>query len=425
MAAPNRKNLLLKALDPSFALAVVCTIAFYAVMNQPAMHGTLLHRYTTEHLVEYVVISLFIWGLCDIGLKMLWLPREMLALRHDWLPARMGREPAAHAAVLLAHVRQQPKWLLESRLGKRLVQALEYVVETGSAEDYREHLNYLAEQDDEHTYNSFTLVRFVIAITPVLGFLGTVVHFGTALSGISIEEMAAKLPMVVSEMGQAFNTTTAALAASMSMMFSLFLCERVEGRMTRSVDRYVERELLNRFEVKDANIVPFMAVVQSANEEALRMIAATLQSQIDVWTQSLNALFQRFDQRQQQEVQGWGKAIELVQQRHEAYDVQREDRLKQVLTQIDSRQEKLTTHVSGTLEKSVALRHDFNQVITALQNIAGSEERLVELQATLAENLRVLRETQQMDEAMHGLTAAIHLITARHRPGIMPDSAAA
>lgn len=423
--AQKSKNWFLKALDPSLALGVVCTVVFYAIMNQPAMHGTLLHRYTTEHLVEYVVVSLFIWGLCDIAIKLCWLPREMYAMRWDWLPTRMGREPASNAKALLEHVRSQPKWLLDSRVGKRLVAALEFVCETGSADGYRDHLTYLADQDDENTYNSFTLVRFIIAITPVLGFLGTVVHFGTALSGISIEEMASKLPMVVSEMGQAFNTTTAALAASMTMMFSLFLCERVEGRITRSIDRYVERELLNRFEVKDANIVPFMAVVQSANEDALRMIAATLQSQIDVWTQSLNALFQRFDQRQAQETQGWAKALDLLQQRHEQFDVQREERLRTVLTQLETRQEKLTTHVGSTLDKAVALRGDFTQVITALQSIAGSEERLVELQASLAENLRVLRETQQMDEAMHGLTAAIHLITARHRPGIMPDSAAA
>ncbi len=43
--------------------------------------------------------------------------------------------------------------------------------------------------------------------------------------------------------------------------------------------------------------------------------------------------------------------------------------------------------------------------------MAANKARLA---AVLADNLRVLRETQQIDEALHGLTAAIHLMTARH-----------
>ena len=35
----------------------------------------------------------------------------------------------------------------------------------------------------------------------------------------------------------------------------------------------------------------------------------------------------------------------------------------------------------------------------------------------LTDNLRVIHETQQIDDALHGLTAAIHLLTARHQGG--------
>ncbi len=43
----------------------------------------------------------------------------------------------------------------------------------------------------------------------------------------------------------------------------------------------------------------------------------------------------------------------------------------------------------------------------------------------LSDNLRVLRETQQIDEALHGLTAAIHLMTARQSLPAIRGSAAA
>jgi hypothetical protein len=38
---------------------------------------------------------------------------------------------------------------------------------------------------------------------------------------------------------------------------------------------------------------------------------------------------------------------------------------------------------------------------------------MIQLQAHLADNLRLLRETQQIDSVLHELTAAIHLLTAR------------
>ncbi len=48
-------------------------------------------------------------------------------------------------------------------------------------------------------------------------------------------------------MGEAFNTTTVALAAAMTTMFTLFLCERTDDGIDRFIDRFVEHNLQNRF----------------------------------------------------------------------------------------------------------------------------------------------------------------------------------
>ncbi len=416
MVQPQKKSAF-RVLDPSFMLGAACTAAFYWVVFQPSMHGTVLYRYTTEHAVEYIVVALFMWGLVDLALKLLSFPEEFLALRKDWLPPFQSREPVSHALTLLEEIHARPRWQRNSRVGKRLAQALEYVVQKGSAEEYREHLHYLANQDEDQTHASFTLIRFVAGVTPILGFLGTVVHFGSALSGISLEGISDRLPTVVAEMGSAFNTTTVALAAAMTMMFSLFLCERIEGSLLRAIDRLAERDLLNRFEVKDANILPFLSIVQSANDEALKVIATTLHRQVETWSQSLDTLFQRFDARQQQEFKGWQGALETLQKRNEAYDAAREERLRQLLALVESRQEKHLERIQSTMDKALAIRDDFSGVAETLRTIARGEGKLAELQGVLADNLRVLRETQQIDDALHGLTAAIHLLTARHNLG--------
>jgi biopolymer transport protein ExbB/TolQ len=413
----SRKNPLLAVLDASFLLGAVCTAIFYAIIHSPAMRGSLLHRYTTEHLVEYVVVALSFWGLIDVLGKLLSYPREMLALRREWFPERsVGREPVANADGLLETVSKQPKWARDSRMGKRLATGLEYVVENGCDDQYREHLELLCHKDADRTHSNFTLVRFCVRITPVLGFLGTVVHFGTALNGITLDQMSEQLGVVVSEMGKAFNATTIALASAMFMMFAQFVCEWIERTIVQSVDRIAEAELLNRFETKDADLTPFLRTVKEASEKSLQIIAGNINLQTAALAGAVDAILTKFDQRQQQESGAWTQALEILSSRHEAYDAVREDQLRQLVEVVDQRQQKFMGHIQKTLEKATAIRDDFGGMIETLDGIARGEGRLIDLQATLAENLRVIHETRQIEDALHGLTGAIHLLTARHQP---------
>lgn len=424
MLKTDKPNVLRK-LDLSFVLGAVATVIFYGIVLQPSMHDTLLARYATEHPVDYVIVSLFFWGIADILLKSFAFPSESMALRETWLPSRSGREPAARAHELLKSIQAKPRWLVESKIGQRIAQALGYVIENGAAEDYRDHLLYLSGRGEDVTHARYSLVRFIIGITPVLGFLGTVVHFGTALSGISFDEMADRLPIVVSEMGEAFNTTTVALATAMTMMFALFLCERIERGVDNFIDRFAERELLNRFEAKHPNLTPFLTMLQSANDDALRGMGLTLDRQVAVWTQSMESLFQRFDDRQQHETAAWTKALDILQQRHEALETKSDNRLVNLLSQIEARQNLHLVNIEKTLQTVSLLRDDFKEIGRTLHSISHSEGNLVHLQQSLADNLRVLHETSQIDDALHGLTAAIHLLTTRHRQGGSPDSIAA
>ncbi len=412
-------------MDFSFMLGVAATVGFYAMVFFTPLRDTMLYRYTTEHAVEYVIVALFCWGLMDVLMKVSSFPKESLALRQEWLPQRHGREPIANAQAMLERVRSQPQWMQDSKVGRRLIAALSFVTEKGTAEDYREHLQYLADLDDDNSHSSYGLIRFVSGVSPVLGFLGTVIHFGTALSGISFDDLVERLPGVVSEMGSAFNTTTCALAAAMTMMFALFVCERIERGIVHAIDRLIERELLNRFEIKDPSILPFLSVVESANQEALAAIGTTLKGQVEIWSRTLEALFQRFDQRQQHELQSWQTALNVLQQRHEAYDNNLEERLHQSLVMVDDKQEQHLSLIQKSVEKAVSVRDDFAGLARSLETIARGEGKLAETQAVLSDNLRVLRETQQIDEALHGLTAAIHLMTARQNLPGMRGSAAA
>ena len=412
----NARTSVWRMLDPSFLLAGLGTVVFYGIVLQPSMHGTLLHQYTTEHIVEYAIVALFIWGLVDILFKYAHFPREFLALRQDFLPPSQGREPVSNAAQLLQQIRSLPRWQQESRLGRGLREMLEVVAEKGSARDCREDHQRLIEREDDKFHTEYTLVRFVTGVTPILGFLGTVVHFGTALSGMSFDEMTEKLPVVVAEMGMAFNTTTVALAAAMVTMFLMFLCERTERGLMRTVDRHVEREVVNRFEVREQQFEPFLDVLQSVHESALQAFANSVQRQFEKWGGNFETLLQRFDAHQQQSALAWQNALAMLQQTHEAYATSSELRLDNTLNMIDAAENKHLLAVQKILHEAATFRQELAGFAHAFDSLSRGEGRLVEIQGVLSDNLRVLQQSGQIDEALHGLTAAIHLLTVRHRP---------
>src|SRR5689334_19834046 len=130
-----------------------------------------------------------------------------------------------------------------------MTEALAYRPKRGAAEGGEDYLRRLADQDDERPYSDSALHRFICWVTPGLGMLGKVILIGSAFGGIAVDETGYKLAIVLGAIGNAFHTTTVALAAAITMMFSLYRCERTDRGIVRRIIRRVDRELLSRFEV--------------------------------------------------------------------------------------------------------------------------------------------------------------------------------
>jgi biopolymer transport protein ExbB/TolQ len=402
----SRKLALPKVLDAPLAIAALATVAYYLLITQDSLKHTLLYRYTAEHIVEYVVVSFFMWGLADIAFRVLNFPREMLALRQDLLPRPSGREPVSNAAALLALVQRKPQWVRESRLGQRMRQALIHVQQSGSADDFVDYLRNLADQDYERTQSNYGVTRFLCWVTPMFGFLGTVIHFGTALGGEAGSDIGEKLPTVVAEMGTAFNTTTVALIAATTMMFCLFLGERTERAIISSVDARAERDLANRFEVLPANMAPFMSALGAANRATIETVESAVGRQLELLANALQTW-------QSQQSRVWVEALEKLEARFEANDQQREQRSLRLLQALEQQasEQRVVSQSSG--QQLADLTGEMGRLVEQLTGIFAGKGELVKLQASLADNLKLLHDTQQLDQALHGLTAAIHLMTAR------------
>ena len=405
-----------KAIDLPMAVAALLTIAFYVIVNQESLKGSLIHRYTTEHFVEYVVVTFFIWGLVDVVFRVCGFPLELVALREETFPTKSTRQPVSTAAAMLEQLSQRPKWFLDSRLGQRMTHALGYLTEKGSAEGFEDYLRHLADQDEEKTYTNYGLIRFICWVTPVLGILGTVIHFGSAFGGMSVDEIGDKLAIVLGEIGNAFHTTTVALAAAISMMFSLYLCERTERGIVRRINRRVDRELLSRFEVVDEKLTPFINAVEVANHASLAALDESVHRQLQIWSGAFHSLQHENEQKLQSHSQLWEQSLLKMHERFEQSDTQREQKLLRLLGELQLQRSEQKTQTQAMVTQMAGLQSNFSQLVEALQGLNRDEGELVKLQQTLTANLQALRGSQQLDQALHGMTAAIHLLTARYEP---------
>ena len=365
MSNKAKKSSLPSVLDLPLAVAAVLTGAFYWFVTQDSMHGTILQRYTTEHAVEYVIVAAFIWGLVDVALRVMTFPRETFALRQQWLPPFKGRVPISQAAALLAEVEKKPSVLKQSRIGKHYIEALSYLADKGSAAELSDHLRHLADQDFELTQANFGLTRFICWVTPMFGFLGTVIHFGTALSGQEATSLGENLPTVVAAMGTAFNATTVALSAATTMMFCLFLGERTERGIVLAIDGRVERDLLNRFEVADPSLAPFLSAVEAANQTTLSAVADQVERQMNAWQQALVALQQHAEAQAQWQAETFVRGLEKFQERVEANEQKRESTLASAITSLAAHSSEHHGQINASLQQVVGVQQQFAHVAGA------------------------------------------------------------
>lgn len=400
----------------AFWLGALATIAFYAVVLQNFMDGTTLSRYTTGHITEFVAMALFFWGTADLLLKMMSFRRERQALAIDWLPETETLLSPQAASVLYGQICQRHRELMGTLLGRRLERGLCYVREKRSADGIEEHLQYLAELEAEKAHAQYGLVRFVAWIIPILGFLGTVVHFTLAIANITPEQMERSLSTVTDGLAVAFDTTALALSLSMMMMFLIFLVEQYDRHILREVEHKTFDLLGHRFTAGDAATDQFTATLRAANESNRGHIRDLVDHQAKIWGQSLSAFEKQAEEATSRQLEICANMINAMHQQFEIRSRAQEERILRMLEALKvERTEQSKSHEQAA-DRVALLHQDLSRVAEQLTGLVAGEAKLLPMQQSLAENLKLLQRTQRMDEAVNGLTAAVHLMMARQQP---------
>ena len=371
----------------AFMLGMAISGIYYFIVHQPFMHDSILHSYTTHHITEYAIVMLFFWANAEHFFCYRNSSRELAALGRTWLPPRAGLEEPEHAGELLTVLNKKQADASGTMMFHRIQSALRFVYERRSADGFRDYLESLSARDADEVFERYGFSRFVTAILPIVGLIGTVVHFGTALSGLSMEGLSEKLPAMLSGMGTAFNTTFTAMSGLAVTMLIRFLIERREGGALNKINTYVEDELLYRFKSVDGTLTPFIDAVKESQTHMLTALGAYEQKLADEWHSRLDATQLRWEQVDQRQEENLVHFLRIVEKQQSAY-----------------------VHEVHKLNTDLVLAQ---KLMSEVATTIVADGKLLELQDRLVENLSILRQSQELESAMHELTAAIHLFTAR------------
>jgi hypothetical protein len=416
-ARERRGNGLLPALlgGVPLAVAVLCSIHFTSVAQTEAA------RYV-HNPVEWVEVVMFCCAVSALAAKLGQHVRERRAGRYELLPPWDGTPaPLAEAGRLLAGLNRLPARVQRTRLVRRVAAVLDFLCRRGSAAELDDQLRALADGDSVALENSYSLIRFITWAIPILGFLGTVLGITMAISGVTPEKLETGLNQVTDGLAIAFDATALALGLTMLTMFLSFVVDRLEQGALEDVDRYVDRHLAHRFErAGGAGDAVFDAVRQNT-QVLLQASEDLVRRQAELWASTIEeADYRRTEEekRQQERLSGaLEMALERTLQVHAEQVAALQKQAVEDSTRLLEQLAGLAETVRATGQEQQAGLRQVAEAVVAQANVLGQlqagEKHLLRLEQELHQNLTALAGAQAFEQALHSLTAAVHLLTSR------------
>ena len=435
-AQPARRSGVLMAallIGSPLAAGILALISY-----SPAIQETIVPRYVS-HRVEQVEVFLFCCALGAFAAKFLRTLGEKRACGHELLPAWDGKPvDPLEAHTLMATLRRLPRRIQNSIVGLRASAVLDFLCRRGSAAELDDQLRALADNDVMATENSYALTRFITWAIPILGFLGTVLGITGSIANVTPDRLEHNLSSVTDGLALSFDATALALSLTMIAMFCSFIVERAEQSVLDAVDVYVDQELAHRFERGLPGGGGVLETVQQQTRIMIDAVDKLVQRQAELWRESIAAAEDRSQLVAGEQMTLLTQALESVLTKTSAGHVERvhlfEEQSNARALALAGHQEKVVAEMQRALREQQASWSKIQESLAAqLQTMARLQDSggsLGKLQETLNANLATLAGTGSFEEAIHSLTAAIHLMTARAgqsgpaRPQTAPRAAA-
>jgi biopolymer transport protein ExbB/TolQ len=337
------------------------------------------------HPLAYGTTILFWIGMAAVVGKWLSVGTERDAL--NWQPQvdSSGGSALTNATQLNESLSRLPGRFRETIAAQRLRGVAKFVLGRRTAAGLNSHLEYLAEFAGEQLYSSYSLVRTITWAVPILGFLGTVIGITHAIENLDPAKLESSFGMVASGLGVAFGTTALSLSLSLVLVFVSAFVEKAQKSVQADVE-LLALDLVTKYFPEDEPVASPLIEAESA--AATRLLAQTetlLARHVSLWESNLGELRT-----------SWGETL----LRHQS--------------ELES---SLSTAVSQTLS---GCRDSLSQQAAAQKLLAESldqmslnQQQLAETQLAIIARLEKDDSNAALDETLHTLSAAVHLLTSR------------
>jgi biopolymer transport protein ExbB/TolQ len=391
------------------------TALYYGAISAGILNSAMLLRFTAGHSVEYIVTSFFFIGSAALVLKAIEVGSQR---RMPELPL-LGSVPQGGQTIddvpdLLPLLADTPQHLQKGFLVRRLRDLLEHVHRTGKPETLDAEIKYLADIDAMRAQHGYAFVRVIIWAIPILGLLGTVIGITSVFAHLDIKHFDASLPMVLSGLQVAFDTTGLALAMSMMLMFGQYFVDRTEQALLAEVDARVNSELVGRFQSDDVGSDPQLGPMRRLVETVVQATERLVSRQAEIWRGTIDVAEERHRQLTttsgKQLESALAGALEQTLKTHATTVVAGERQLsEQNHRQWAGVQQALVQTAEATARQHSEMARQSElllKVVEATGQIAGLEQ-------TLNRNLTALSTARSFDETLVALSAAVQLLSAR------------
>ena len=390
---------------------------FYTLIHNKLITDATIIRYTAMHPVEYAITVMFFVGMASVCLK-------FFDIRQHWSRLKFGTglesigerklEPS-EAVRLVAQIDEHDGQYGKSLHTNRLRTVLNNIRHSGTPERLDDELRCMADDDFVRAEGDYGLTKIIIWAIPILGFLGTVIGIALAMGNLAPDALEESLPLVMSGLTVAFDTTALALALSMVIYFAQFATWRDEQKLLDEVTQLVDWELRGRFILRTADSEDSQLVsVRMMIEVVLETLQDLIQRQADIWDQAISASHSRYAIMASESATQMKTTLALAMRENVDLHAQALAKAEQELMQSSKRQ---VQEVAKTIQESVATMSEFqtgmvhqSEVLRDVINAAGD---IAKLESQLNQNLSSLAEARYFEETLNSLAAAIHLLSSK------------
>lgn len=368
----------------------VCAGIFYLVLLQIVLPSVPAYQVSLEtlfcgHPLAYGTTILFWIGMAAVGGKWQSLGTERDALNRPPQIESAGSGAIANATRLNNEVMHMPMERRETIAAQRLRRIAKFVLGRRTASGLNSHLEYLAEFAGEQLYGSYSLIRTITWAVPILGFLGTVIGITHAIENLDPAKLESSFGMVASGLGVAFGTTALSLSLSLVLVFASAFVEKAQKSVLADVE-ILALDLVTRYFPEDEPVAsPLIEAESTAARRLLEQTETLLTRHVSLWESNLTELRT-----------SWGETL----RRHQ--------------NELES---SLSTAVSQTLS---GCRDSLSQQASAQKLLAESldrmslqQQQLAETQQAIIQQLENRDSDSSLDDTLHTLSAAVHLLTSR------------